>query len=223
VPPPGHASSIAGYSEGGFCAANQPGGSRFGYAGVLSGYKPYDNQLGHPARRSARLAGISRSAPYPVDLGIAAPRARSRKAWASAPQSVRYQNAEIFGQLVQSRQPGALVRARRWPRICLAGADRAAAGMDDAARDHPGAASRPACRPPGPAPRRPSGGGQRGRPTRSRLQTAVPAVAVPASRRGGKPPAALALAGPIQSSSTRTCRTERWWRATRGPVQAVFR
>ena len=54
VQPPGHAWGIAGYSEGGFCAANLglQYGSRFGYAGVLSGYfKPYDNQLGHPARR----------------------------------------------------------------------------------------------------------------------------------------------------------------------------
>jgi enterochelin esterase-like enzyme len=53
VQPPGSAWGVAGYSEGGFCAANMalryP--QRYGSAGVLSGYfKPSDNQLADPSR-----------------------------------------------------------------------------------------------------------------------------------------------------------------------------
>jgi enterochelin esterase-like enzyme len=53
VQPPGSAWGVAGYSEGGFCAANMalryP--DRYGFAGVLSGYfKPSDNQLADPSR-----------------------------------------------------------------------------------------------------------------------------------------------------------------------------
>jgi enterochelin esterase-like enzyme len=51
--PPGSAWGVAGYSEGGFCAANMalryP--DRYGFAGVLSGYfKPSGNQLADPSR-----------------------------------------------------------------------------------------------------------------------------------------------------------------------------
>ena len=45
---------LAGYSEGGFCAANLglQYGRVFSYAGVLSGYfRPYDNQLAKPSRQ----------------------------------------------------------------------------------------------------------------------------------------------------------------------------
>jgi enterochelin esterase-like enzyme len=54
VQPPGPAWGVAGYSEGGFCAANMalrfP--DRYGFAGVLSGYfSPFDNQLAHPIRQ----------------------------------------------------------------------------------------------------------------------------------------------------------------------------
>jgi enterochelin esterase-like enzyme len=53
VQPPGSAWGVAGYSEGGFCAANialrYP--HQYGAAGVLSGYfKPFDNQLADPSR-----------------------------------------------------------------------------------------------------------------------------------------------------------------------------
>ena len=53
VQPPGSAWGVAGYSEGGFCAANialrYP--YRYGSAGVLSGYfEPSDNQLADPSR-----------------------------------------------------------------------------------------------------------------------------------------------------------------------------
>jgi enterochelin esterase-like enzyme len=51
--PPGPAWAIAGYSEGGYCAANlallYPG--RYGFAGVLSGYfEPLSDRLGTPSR-----------------------------------------------------------------------------------------------------------------------------------------------------------------------------
>ena len=54
VQPPGPAWGVAGYSEGGFCAANMalrfP--DRYGFAGVLSGYfTPSRNQWGHPVRQ----------------------------------------------------------------------------------------------------------------------------------------------------------------------------
>jgi enterochelin esterase-like enzyme len=53
VVPSGRAWGIAGYSEGGFCAANlalvYP--ARYGYSGVLSGYfAPLPDQLGNPLR-----------------------------------------------------------------------------------------------------------------------------------------------------------------------------
>src|SRR5208282_2034198 len=53
VQPPGSAWAVAGYSEGGFCAANMalryP--DRYGFAGVLSGYfRPSDNELADPNR-----------------------------------------------------------------------------------------------------------------------------------------------------------------------------
>ena len=57
---PGPAWGVAGYSEGGFCAANMalrfP--YRYGFAGALSGYfKPYDNQLDHPIRQVNPFGG----------------------------------------------------------------------------------------------------------------------------------------------------------------------
>jgi enterochelin esterase-like enzyme len=53
VQPPGSSWGVAGYSEGGFCAANMAlrFRSHYGFAGVLSGYfNPFDNQLAHPIR-----------------------------------------------------------------------------------------------------------------------------------------------------------------------------
>jgi enterochelin esterase-like enzyme len=60
VEPPGPAWAVAGYSEGGFCAANMalrfPG--RYGFAGVMSGYfKPSDNQLEFPLRQVSPFGG----------------------------------------------------------------------------------------------------------------------------------------------------------------------
>ena len=57
---PGLAWGVAGYSEGGFCAANMalryP--RRYGFAGVLSGYfTPLDNRLANPSRRVSPFGG----------------------------------------------------------------------------------------------------------------------------------------------------------------------
>ena len=65
VQPPGSAWGVAGYSEGGFCAANialrYP--YRYGSAGVLSGYfKPSDNQLADPSRLVSPFNGNIRLA-----------------------------------------------------------------------------------------------------------------------------------------------------------------
>jgi enterochelin esterase-like enzyme len=65
VQPPGRAWGVAGYSEGGFCAANMalryP--HRYGSAGVLSGYfKPSDNQLADPSRLVSPFSGNIRLA-----------------------------------------------------------------------------------------------------------------------------------------------------------------
>jgi enterochelin esterase-like enzyme len=62
VLPPGLAWGVAGYSEGGFCAANMalryP--HRYGFAGVLSGYfTPDDNQLAEPSRLVSPFGGNS--------------------------------------------------------------------------------------------------------------------------------------------------------------------
>ena len=60
---PGPAWAVAGYSEGGFCAANMalryP--HRYGFAGVLSGYfTPLDNQLAGTARPVSPFGGDAR-------------------------------------------------------------------------------------------------------------------------------------------------------------------
>jgi enterochelin esterase-like enzyme len=60
VQPPGPAWGVAGYSEGGFCAANMAlrFRHRYGFAGVISGYfRPFDNQLPDPLRRVSAFGG----------------------------------------------------------------------------------------------------------------------------------------------------------------------
>ena len=113
VQPPGGAWGIAGYSEGGYCAANlglQYGG-RFGFAGVLSGYfKPYDNQLIDPPRLVSpfgRNAALRRRN-TPVDLlETMPPGTPVPQFWlgTGALDHSDTRNAAIFAQLVQSRQP----------------------------------------------------------------------------------------------------------------------
>jgi S-formylglutathione hydrolase FrmB len=74
VQQPGAGWGIAGYSEGGFCAANLglQDGRVYSYAGVLSGYfRPFDNQLAKPSRQVNPFGSSNRRmklANTPLDL-----------------------------------------------------------------------------------------------------------------------------------------------------------
>ena len=110
----GPAWGVAGYSEGGFCAANlalrYP--DRFGDSGVLSGYfVPLDNQLGHPARlmnpfgKSASL----RRENTPQDVVATVPAGtRIPQFWLGVGSGDRsdLKSAQFFQQLLEIRQPG---------------------------------------------------------------------------------------------------------------------
>jgi enterochelin esterase-like enzyme len=114
VRPPGSSWGVAGYSEGGFCAANL--GLRysktFGYAGVLSGYfYPGPNQLDHPSRLVNPFGGNKalQRLNTPVDLVQSLPaRALIPQFWLGAGSADRsdVRSAEVFDQLLQLRQPG---------------------------------------------------------------------------------------------------------------------
>jgi enterochelin esterase-like enzyme len=163
VQPPGPAWGIAGYSEGGFCAANLglKYGRRFGYSGVLSGYfSPSDNQFGHPARLVNPFGGSGRlkRANTPVDL------VHSLRAGTPVPQfwlgvgsgdRSDLKNAEVFEQLLQVRQPGVTLKIVRggghtmftWRAMTPRLADEAAAwqareARQDALRGHAKTAAR---------------------------------------------------------------------------------
>jgi enterochelin esterase-like enzyme len=113
VEPPGPAWGVAGYSEGGFCAANMGLRlrHRYGFAGVLSGYfRPSGNQLGHPARqvspfgRSLRL----RKENTPLDELLTLPAdAVIPRFWlgAGADDAQDVANAETFWRELVNRQP----------------------------------------------------------------------------------------------------------------------
>jgi enterochelin esterase-like enzyme len=113
VQQPGLGWAIAGYSEGGFCAANLgiKYGSRFAYAGVMSGYfKPFDNQLGNPPRPVSPFGGSRklRLENTPLDLLEALPPGSPvPEFWlgAGSADAADVKNAEIFEQLVRLRQP----------------------------------------------------------------------------------------------------------------------
>ena len=113
VQPPSQAWGIAGYSEGGFCAANLglQYGRDFGYAGVLSGYfKPDGNQLAHPSRMVNPFGhdAALRRRNTPLDLLESLPPGTPvPQFWlgTGALDRADSKNAEIFAQLVQSRQP----------------------------------------------------------------------------------------------------------------------
>jgi enterochelin esterase-like enzyme len=112
VQPPGPAWGVAGYSEGGFCAANMAlrFRYRYGFAGVLSGYfQPSDNQLAQPIR-AVNPFGTSlalRQQNTPVDelqqlpAGAVIP-----KFWLGAGRDDRQDvgNAEFFWQELALRQ-----------------------------------------------------------------------------------------------------------------------
>ena len=121
VQPPGRAWGIAGYSEGGFCAANLGlrYGTRFGYSGVLSGYfQPLDNQVGHPARLVNPFGGSARlrRENTPTDL-VASLRAGTPipQFWLGVGSGDRsdLRNAEVFEQLLEVRQPGVTLKVVR--------------------------------------------------------------------------------------------------------------
>jgi enterochelin esterase-like enzyme len=112
VQPPGPAWGLAGYSEGGFCAANMalqfPG--RYGFAGSLSGYfKPFDNQLAHPIRRVNPFGGsrVLQLENTPLDeIAMLRPGVPMPQFWLGAGQDDRLATAgaEIFRQELQLRQ-----------------------------------------------------------------------------------------------------------------------
>jgi enterochelin esterase-like enzyme len=114
--PSGRAWGIAGYSEGGYCAANLPllYPGRYGYAGVLSGYfKPSDDRLSpsrmiDPFRGNARL----RRTNIPLDRVTALPLAvRISKFWLGA-GSYDHRDvarAQEFQRLLLGRQPNVVL------------------------------------------------------------------------------------------------------------------
>ncbi len=110
--PPGRTWAIAGYSEGGFCAANLGlrYGSHFGLAGVLSGYfTPSDNQVGSPPRAVAPFGHDKRlrlaNTPTRELLRLPAG-ARIPQFWiGTGTNRADARAAEIFEQLVELRQP----------------------------------------------------------------------------------------------------------------------
>jgi len=110
---PGSAWGVAGYSEGGFCAANMalryP--RRYGFAAVLSGYfQPSDNQLAEPLRLVSPFGGNRRLQEENTPLeevqtlpaGVVIPRF-----WlgAGADDRQAVANAEVFWQELRLRQP----------------------------------------------------------------------------------------------------------------------
>jgi enterochelin esterase-like enzyme len=118
VQPPGPAWGIAGYSEGGFCAANLGlrYGQFYGFAGVLSGYfRPLGNQLGRPPRPVSPFGGNARLRHQntPDDLVNSLPAGQPvPQFWlgAGAGSRLDVRNARIFDQLLQIRQPGVTLR-----------------------------------------------------------------------------------------------------------------
>jgi enterochelin esterase-like enzyme len=113
VEPPGPAWGIAGYSEGGFCAANMALRlrHRYGFAGVLSGYyRPLDNQLGHPLQRVSPFgrSGRLRRQNTPLDSLLKLPAdAVMPKFWlgAGADDAQDVTKAELFWRELVGRQP----------------------------------------------------------------------------------------------------------------------
>jgi enterochelin esterase-like enzyme len=117
VQPPGQAWGIAGYSEGGFCAANLGlrYGNRFGFSGVLSGYfVPSNNQVGNPPRQVNPFGGNAKlkRENTPDDLLSLPPGTKIPQFWLGVGSGDHsdYKNAQIFEQLLQTRQPGVVLK-----------------------------------------------------------------------------------------------------------------
>jgi enterochelin esterase-like enzyme len=112
---PGPAWAVAGYSEGGFCAANMalryP--HRYGFAGVLSGYfTPLDNQLAGTGRPVSPFGGDARlrDENTPLDELPNLPAATViPRFWlaAGATDGQDVLSAQRFWQELRPRQPGA--------------------------------------------------------------------------------------------------------------------
>jgi enterochelin esterase-like enzyme len=112
---PGRAWAVAGYSEGGFCAANMalryP--ERYGFAGVLSGYfTPLDNQLAGTGRPVSPFGGDARlrEENTPLDELPNLPAATViPRFWlgAGAADGQDVASAERFWQELRPRQPEA--------------------------------------------------------------------------------------------------------------------
>jgi enterochelin esterase-like enzyme len=115
---PGTGWGIAGYSEGGFCAANLglQHGLVYSYAGVLSGYfRPLANQLTNPQRRVSPFGrGRHRArANTPADLLRSLPIGRPiPQFWLGAGRqdAADVHSAAAFDQLLQLRQPSVTLR-----------------------------------------------------------------------------------------------------------------
>ena len=151
VQPPGPAWGLAGYSEGGYCAANlalhYPG--TYGYSGVLSGYfSPLNNRLGYPPRSVRPFAEIPGAAPGQYAAGVPAAAAAQREHPAVLDRRRRdgqpghRRVAGLSAAPAAAAAPGAAgPRSRgRSHHVHLAGTARAPAGVDHAAADVGGAA-----------------------------------------------------------------------------------
>jgi len=112
VQPPGSGWGIAGYSEGGFCAANLglQHGRTFSYAGVLSGYfKPTPNQLIRPNRTVSPFGSRTQELQNtPIDLVRSLPaRQPIAQFWIGAGglNVSDVHASQAFRQLLELRQP----------------------------------------------------------------------------------------------------------------------
>ena len=114
VQPPGRAWGIAGYSEGGFCAANlglstAPGSATPACSAGTSSLRTI-RWVTRPggSTRSGRAPGSGARTPRPTWWHRCRQERRSRSSgWGSARRiALTPKNAEVFEQLVQSRQPG---------------------------------------------------------------------------------------------------------------------
>jgi len=109
---------IAGYSEGGYCAANLglQYGYRYAFAGVLSGYfQPGPNQLSHPSRLVNPFGGnkklLRKNTPTQELLALPSG-ALIPQFWigAGSGDAADATNARMFQQLLQLRQPTVTLR-----------------------------------------------------------------------------------------------------------------
>lgn len=118
VQQPGTGWGIAGYSEGGFCAANLglQHGRVYSYAGVLSGYfRPSQNQLANPPRRVRPFGHDQQQlkANTPALLVRSLPIGRPvPQFWLGAGRQDAgdVRSAQSFAQLLQLRQPSVTLR-----------------------------------------------------------------------------------------------------------------